>query len=194
MLKFYRQNIKMIIWIIVLSFIAWGIGTLGISTLLSSPYAGSIRGKKITKKEFTMTLQFYELLTRVQKKSDSESEPPTYDQLHALTWQTLIIGREAKRQGIKVSDEEIKAEIEKLFAVNGQFTLPFYQDWIWRNFKGRPRDFEEMLRKYLAVQKIRQKVSSGVPEAERGKQWLQWLTNTIGNAQLKDYTAKDQSP
>lgn len=177
-----------------LSFVAWGIGTLSISTQNSSPYAGSVRGQKITQKEFIMTMRFYELLTRAQAKaSDARSEPLTYDQLRALTWQTIIVSREAKQQGIKITDEDIKAEIEQLFSVDGRFSLILYQDWIRKNFDGRSRDFEEMIRRHLAVQRIRQKVLSGVAETERDNQWLSYLTNTIGSAQLKDFTAKDQS-
>ncbi len=194
MLKFYRQNIKTIIWVVVLSFVAWGVGTLSISTLLSSPYEGSIRGEKITKKEFSSTMRFYDLMTRVKKKEFEapESEPLTEEQLRALTWQTIILAREAKREHIKVTDEDVKAEIEKLFVVEGHFVLMFYQDWVWKNFKGRSRDFEEILRKYLAVQKMRQKVLAGIPEDKQDSQWLQWLTNTIGSMQLKDYSAKDR--
>ena len=191
MLNLYRKNIKTIIWVIVLSFVAWGIGTLSISTQDSSPYAGSMRGQKITQKEFMVTMRFYELLTRAQQKnSDTQSQPLTYDELRALSWQTIIVSREAKHQGIKITDEDIKTEIEKLFSIDGHFSLTLYQDWIRKNFDGRSRDFEELIRRHLAVQKIRQKVLASVPDGERDNQWLKWLTNTIGSAQLKDFTAK----
>ena len=192
MLRFYRQHIKTIIWIIVFSFIAWGIGTLSISTHSSSPYAGSVRGQKITQKEFMMIMRFYELLTRVQNK-DPKSKPLTYDQLRALTWQTIIVSHEAKQQGVKITDEDIKTEIEKLFSIDGHFSLTLYQDWIRQNFNGRSRDFEEVIRRHLAVQNIRQKVLTGISDIERENHWVKWLTNTIGSAQLKDFTAADQS-
>lgn len=194
MLSIFRKNIKTIIWVIVLSFVAWGIGTLSVSTQSSSPYAGSVRGQKITQKEFMLTMRFYELLTRAQQKnSEKLSEPLTYDELRALSWQTIVVSREAKNQGIKITDEDIKAEIEKLFSIDERFSLMMYQDWIRKNFDGRSRDFEEIIRKHLAVQKIRQKVLAGVPDDERNNQWLKWLTDIIGNAQLKDFTAKPQS-
>ncbi len=194
MLNIYRKHIKTIIWVIVLSFVAWGVGTLSISTQNSSPYAGSVRGEKITQKEFMMTMRFYELLTRAQQKnSDAPSKPITYDELRALSWQTIIVSREAQHQGIKITDEDIKAEVEKLFSIDGRFSLILYQDWILKNFDGHSREFEELIRKHLAVQKIRQKVLAGVPDSERDNQWLKWLTNTIGSAQLKDFTAKPQS-
>lgn len=189
MLRFYRRHIKTFIWVIVLSFVAWGIGTLSISTNDSSPYAGSIRGQKITQKEFMMTMRFYDLLTRRQGK-EPKSEPLSYEQLRALTWQTIIVSREAKQQGIEITDEDITAEIEKLFSVDGSFSLILYQDWVRQNFDGRSRDFEEVIRRYLAVQNIRQKVLTGIPEAERENHWVKWLTNTIGSAQLKDFTNK----
>ena len=194
MLNIFRKNIKTIIWVIVFSFVAWGVGTLSVSNDASSPYAGSVRGEKITQKEFMLTMRFYELLTRAQQKnSDKVSEPLSHDELRALTWQTIVVSREAKNQGIKVTDEDVKAEIEKLFSIDERFSLILYQDWIRKNFDGRTRDFEEIIRKHLAVQKIREKVLAGVPDDERNHQWLKWLTNIIGNAQLKDFTAKPQS-
>ena len=210
MLKFYRQNIKTIIWIIVLSFVAWGVGTLSISSQNSSPYAGSVRGQKITQKEFMMTMRFYEIMIRAQEKekndkekeksdkdkdkdADTEIKPLSYDQLRALAWQTIILSREAKHQGINITNEDTKLEINKYFPVQDGAGLRIYEQWVQQNFGSRPRDFEEVIRRHLAVQKIREKILFGVPEAERDKYWLQWLTNTIGSTQLKDFTAKEQT-
>jgi len=155
--------------------------------------AGSIKGHKITLKEFLMTMRFYELLTHAQQEASPKSESLTLDQLRALTWQTIIVSREAKREGIKISDSEVQIEIKHLFSVHGEFDLSLYEEWVRKNFRSQPRDFEETVRKHLTVQKMREKIISRVPDAERDNRWLEWLRNTIGNAQLKDYTAKDYS-
>ena len=194
MLNFYRKNIKTIIWVIVLSFVVWGVGTLSISKESSSPYAGSVFGQNVSQKEYLSTLKFYDLFLRMNRKSDGtgqKNEPFSLEQLRALTWQTIIISREANRQNIKVDDREVRANLESLFSENGFFEQNLYQNWVKENFHGRARDFEEVVRNHLAVQKMREKVLSGVSDPERDERWMEWLRNVIGSAQLKDNTAKD---
>ena len=48
MLKLFRKNIKVIIWVIVLAFVAWGAGTLTISKGSDSLYVGAIGNEKIS--------------------------------------------------------------------------------------------------------------------------------------------------
>ena len=189
MLNFYRKNIKTFIWIIVFSFIAWGIGTLSVSKESSSPYAGSVFGQRVTQKEYLSTFKYYELFTRLNS-DEKESKPITMEQLQALTWQTIILSREAKRQGIQVSDDEVRQELESLFSREGVFNQSLYEAWVKKNFSTRPRDFEEVVRRHIAVEKIRDKVLNGVSDQERDKRWIEWLRNVIGSAQLKDNTAK----
>src|SRR3989344_1135986 len=150
MLNFYRKNIKIIIWVIVLSFIAWGVGTISISKESASPYMGSIGGEKISHKEFSTTFHYYDLLTRIQtaleelsqkEKETSEKPPLSVEELKSLTWQAILVSREAEKEGIQVSDVEVKEEVEKFFSTDGQFNQGFYQDWIRKNFRGRARDF-----------------------------------------------------
>ena len=199
MLKFYRKNIKLFIWIIVLSFVAWGVGTLSFSKDQSSSYAGSIGGEKISLKEFMTTFRFYDLLSRAHTAQVQEgpaqqtpkTEPPSYDQLRMLTWQELLVSREAKRDGITVSDGEVRGEIERLFSENGQFNPDAYRFWIEHNFRGRPRDFEETVRNYLASRKLRDQILSGVPESERQSHWTNWLISLYARTPFKDYTEKE---
>ena len=191
MLKFYRKNIKLIIWLIVLSFAIWGIGTISISKESASPYVGSIRGEKISHKEFLTTLRYYDLLTRSQTDENKtpKQEPLSSDQLRSLTWQAIILSREAAREGITVSDQEVRGEVEKLFSAGGSFDQALYQNWIRNQFRGRARDFEEVIRKHLTTQKIREKILAGIPEAERKTRWLEWLTSVISQSRVEDYTA-----
>ena len=208
MLKFFRQNIKLVIWAIVLSFAAWGVGTLTFSKENSSPYIGSVGGEKISHKEFLMTFRFYELLTRAQtaqetaekekekgekkegqetQKESAKAEPLPYDQLRSLTWQEIVINREAARENIRVSDEEVRDEVFRLFSVEGSFNQGYYQAWVQNNFRGRARDFEETVRKYLVSQKIRNRILKDVPEDQRQKRWTEWLISVFTRVQVKDY-------
>ena len=207
MLKFYRKNIKLFIWLIVLSFAAWGIGTITTSQSNASLYVGSLGGEKISHKEFLTTLRYYELLTRAQARAKNQpqdqnkgtnaetpkSEPLSFDELRGLTWQAILLSREARREAIAVADEEVRSEIEKQFSVEGQFNQEFYQNWIRNNFRGRARDFEEVVRKHLAAQKIRSKILENVPESERDARWLEWLRSAISRARIEDYTIKTEN-
>ena len=198
MLKFYRKHIKLVIWLIVLAFVAWGAGTISVSKELASPYIGSVNGEKISHKEFLMTLRYYELLSRARtvesektehaKATDlpQKSEPLPYDQLRSLTWQTIAISREAKRLGVRVSDEEVRNQVEQLFSAGGQFNEAFYQNWIEKNFRGRAREFEEATRKHITVQKTHQKILEGIPESERETRWIEWLQPLMNHVQIKD--------
>lgn len=188
MLKFYRNNIKTIIWLIVISFVAWGVGTLSVSTQSAASYAGSVWGQKISQKEFMVTMRFYDLLMRSEQRSDPNAEPLSYEALKALSWQTIIVSRKAKELDIQIADEDIRSEIEKIFSIDGGFSFNFYQDWIQKNFAGRAREFEEVIRKHLAVQRIRQKIVGALPEDQRDSQWVNWMSNAIGSARFKDFT------
>ena len=202
MLKFYRKNIKLFIWLIVLSFIIWGAGSISVSRQSVFSYIGSVKGEKISQKEFLTTMRYYDLLVRTQaarEKTSSnqnqtektpESETLSVNQLQALTWQAIVLSREAKQEGIHVNDEEVRNEIEKLFSGSAGFNEEFYQTWIHTNFRGQARDFEEAVRKHIAVQKMRQKVLEGIPEKEREARWLEWLKPVIIHANVRDFTAQ----
>ena len=176
MLKFYRKNIKLIIWLIVLSFVIWGAGSISVSRQSASSYMGSINGERISNKEFLTTLRYYDLLsrTRADQKQTSQDQKQTeettipdslsFSQIRALTWQAIVLSREAKREGIQVTDEEVREEVEQLFGGTSGFNNEFYRNWIHTNFRGQARDFEEAVRKHISVQKIRQRVLEGVSE------------------------------
>ncbi len=187
----------------VIAFVIWGAGTITISKQSSSPYAGSVGHEKISQKELITTLRYYDLLAKSQAnnqettqnqketKEKELSEPPlSFDQLQALAWQTIALSREAKHEGIQVSDEEVRQEVEKLFSIGPSFNEQFYRNWIHTNFRGQPRDFEEVVRKHLAVQKIRQKVLEGVPVKDRETYWLKWLAPVLGRTNIHAYSSE----
>ncbi len=185
-----------------LSFVIWEVSAVTISRQSISSYAGSIGHEKISQKELTMTLRYYDLLARSQAnrketsqnqketKEGGASEPLSQDQLQALAWQAIVLSREAKHQDIQVSDEEVREEVEHLFAVGAGFNEQFYQNWIQTNFRGSARDFEEVVRKHLAVQKIRQKILAKIPEKDREARWLEWLAPVLSRAKIHAYSAQ----
>lgn len=183
-----------------LSFLIWEVSAVTISRQSTSPYIGSVGHEKISHKEFTTTFRYYDLLAHSQEsqneiaqnqkgtKKASKSEPLSFDQLRALTWQAIVLSREAKREGIRISDEEVRKEVEKLFSTGNEFNEGLYQTWVQTNFRGTPRDFEESVRKHLAVQKIREKVLEGIPEKDHETRWLQWMQLTLSRTNVRDYS------
>ncbi len=202
MLKFYRKNLKFIIWTIVLSFVIWEVSAVTISRQSVSPYIGSVGHEKISHKEFMTTFRYYDLLAHSQEaqietsqnqkgtKEAPKPEPLSFDQLRALTWQTIVLSREAKREGIRISDKEVQNEVEKLFSTGNGFNEEFYQTWVRTNFRETPRDFEETVRKRLAVQKIREKVLGGIPEKDRETRWFEWMQLILSRANVHDYSSQ----
>jgi hypothetical protein len=224
MMKFYRKNIKLIIWLIVLAFVIWGAGALSVSREAASPYAGSVHGKKVSHKEFLTTARFYDLLSRAQAaqaqeklktKSENETsdpdgaepssaektqdapanpnpELPSAEQVRGLAWQMILLSREAEREKVQVSNEEVRREVERLFSGEGMFNQEQYQFWIENTFRSRPRDFEEVVRNHLAAQKMREHVVKDVPENEKESRWTTWLISAFSRAQLEDYIEKNE--
>ena len=189
-----------------LSFIAWGAGTLTLSKESSSAYVGSVGSEKITHKEFSTVFRYYDLLARTQaaeedktqgekeEKKSGEQTPkpnvPSFDELKGLTWQTIVLSREARREGITVSDEDVRNEVMRIFSTNGNFDQALYDQWIRNIFQGRARDFEEVIRKHVASQKLNEKILKGVPETERETHWQKWFQALASRTKIQDYMAQ----
>ena len=239
MFNFFRKNIKVFIWLIVLAFIVWGAGS-SITAFLgdSSSYAGKIGKERISQREFLTLFRFYEMLMQPkppevktetpkpaeakdkspeEKKESSKTEPaaqdsvrqqtaetakpaveppkpPAFEEVKAMTWQTIILNREAKKRKIRIADEEVADEIQKQFSGGGNnFNQEFYEAWVRKNFRGEPREFEEALREHLTIQKVRAQILKDVPEADRDKHWLEFLAPVLSNGKFVDYTEKSKS-
>lgn len=113
-------------------------------------------------------------------------EPLSYDQIKGLAWQMIVLSREAKREGIAVTDEEVQTEIRKLFSKNGVFHQDFYEQWVQNNFRVQAREFEELIRKHIASDKLREKVLKDVPEEQHQNQWLEWFIPVMSKSEFKD--------
>ena len=204
MLKFYRKHLKLIIWLIVLSFALWGVGTLSVSQKASSSYIGSINGKKVSQKEFLLMFRYFDLITQAdvaRENAASEErlgeaykpvEPLSIEQLRNLTWQAIVLSREAKHQGIRVGDQEVKDEVQQLFISGGKFDEKLYRNWVEKYSRAGPRDFEEAVRKHLITKKIQLTALAGIPEEERGEKWVEWLRNLLKKYEIRDYVQEEE--
>jgi hypothetical protein len=201
MLKIFRQYTKVIIWIVVGSFILWG--GYSVSALKKEGrYAGEAFGSSVTFQEYN---QFYRA-TQLFMPSEKPVDDP--DLLRDYTWQNIIYAREAKREGVKIADEEVRGEIANILKQQGLIspTAEQYRMWLSRSLQMSPRDFEEGLREFIRIQKLlRKQIATFVPagadkltdakakEEAAMKQkmaFMSWTSDVNKRAALKDYLAR----
>jgi peptidyl-prolyl cis-trans isomerase D len=166
----YQQSIiiKLVFGIIVLSFVGtiflvWGRG--GDKMSGSSSYAARVNGTKISIDEFQRS---YYRLRNIYEQIYGKSLSPEIEKqmgirkmaLDSLVNNTLIRA-EAKRMGIKVSKDEVRAAIATMpeFQKNGAFDLQQYQQVLQMN-RLTPKDFEESKKEELLIKKTRQEIES----------------------------------
>lgn len=166
----YKQSIiiKIVFAIIVLSFVGtiflvWGRG--GDKMSGSSSYAARVNGTNIPIEDFQRN---YYRLRNIYEQIYGKSLPPEIEKqmgikktaLDSLVDNTLIRA-EAKRTGIKVSKDEVRAAIATMpeFQKNGAFDLQQYQQVLQMN-RLTPKDFEESKKEELLIKKMRQQIES----------------------------------
>ena len=137
------------------------------------------------------------------------SEQPLDDAelVRAYTWQNIIFSREAKREGIKVTDHEVREEINRILLQQGinNPTQEQYRIWLARTLQISPKDFEEGLREIMRIQKLIQKKISGfslpanIQDASPGdkeaaiiaqrESFIAWTDEVNRRARISDYLA-----
>ena len=161
-----RGNLKKIMWglaiLIIPAFVLWGSGSSIRSSGLPK-YAGEIFGKRISFRQYEASFQaarrealliYGEDFNKVAKFLNLEKE----------AWQRLILLYQAKKERIKVSDEEVINFIQKLpfFQKEGRFSQERYNVFLDYAFRISPRDFEEQIRETLKIDQLKNKFISKV--------------------------------
>lgn len=164
MIKSLRKSTKVVIWIVVVSFALCGGYSFSTSFFNKrANYAGEVFGKMVTFQEFD---RFYRANQLFSFRRDISKDP---ELMRYFTWESIIMAREAKRQKIQVSDEEIAQQIMRMLQAQGveKPTTEIYQRWLVQSLREKPRDFEEKLREFIRIQKLIQRVNPPVqPPAE----------------------------
>ncbi|MFA5159894.1 MAG: SurA N-terminal domain-containing protein [Candidatus Omnitrophota bacterium] len=200
MLKIFRRYTKIVIWVVVGSFILWG--GYSVSALRKEGrFAGEVFGKSVTFQEYN---RFYRA-TQLFMPSKKPLEDP--ELLRDYTWQNIIYSREAKRKGIKITDEEVRGEISNILKQQGliNLTAEQYKTWLTRTLHLSPREFEEGLREFIRIQKLlRTQIASFVPAGvnkltdpktkeeavtKQKLEFMAWTNDVNKRAALKDYLA-----
>jgi len=207
MLKIFRKNTKIIIWITVVALaLLFGAGSIAdlVSGKKSGRFAGEAFGKSVTFQEYN---QFFRA-TQLFMPSEKPIEDPRI--LRDYTWQNIVYSREAKHKGIAITDEEVRGEIANILKQQGLIspTAEQYRIWLTQSVHISPREFEEGLREFIRIQKLlRTQIASFVPagadkltdpkakEESDTKQkiaFMTWTNDVNKRAALKDYLGASQ--
>ncbi|MGC8778167.1 MAG: SurA N-terminal domain-containing protein [Candidatus Caldatribacteriaceae bacterium] len=170
MMRALRKNLDIILIIVVVAFavtIYYGYGSYRRSGRANQAVAATVNDTAIT--FYDLDQAFRNLLSRYDSKTLSQFDEKTFDLLRRLTLENLInnelLYQEAKSRRMKVSDQEVKQELDRL-----KSTFPSEKEF--RNFleyeRVTLRDLQESLRRELMIQKLTDSLVEGVdiPEEE----------------------------
>lgn len=157
--------IKIVFGVIVLSFIGtiflvWGRGS---DQLTSSSYAVKVDGTSIPYEQYAQT---YDRLRNIYRQIYGPAFTPEIEKQMGLKKAALdevvreaLVRKAAKKMGLKVTDEELKASIAAVpaFQKDGVFDYQLYQQAL-RGAKMTPEAFEEAQKEDLLVKKAQQKI------------------------------------
>jgi hypothetical protein len=167
MLKAMREHAKffyVLFFIIILSFIFWGVGTVDKSTGVSVAEVGK---QKITVEEYWTAYdkarEFYRDLLKDKFTQETEKQLNLKQKvLDSLIEQKLLLA-DAKRQGIKVSDAEVEESIvtDPTFMRDGRFDRQVYVRRLELE-RWTPQYYESLKRNDLLLMKIRRLIEDSV--------------------------------
>lgn len=169
MLKQLRQKktMKRILWtlaiLIIPPFVFWGAGSAMRSRQKGPNCAGTIFGRNVSFEEYSNAWQAArnQAMMMYGSKMDEIADALNLEQ---QAWDRLILLHEAKKKGLRVSDQEVINTIQNLpfFQSKGQFDKRAYDLILTQAFRVEPRQFEEEIREILLIEKLRDTVIKGV--------------------------------
>jgi len=176
MLKIFRKNTKKIIWLLVISFVLWGVSSSLLSKSKNDKYVGEIFEKKITHNDFDEAYRTVYFSPRIQTLLNEKGELSD-DLLINSTFQHLAFLKEAKNRHITVSDNEVRNEILERFSPGGEFSSQLYKRWVMNVTGQSPRQYEECVRSELFVKKLIKNIKDKI---------------SVTDEEIKDYFYKDR--
>jgi hypothetical protein len=129
----------------VLAFLIGGGSSVLVSNNKSGTYAGEIAGRRVSVKEFDDMSKILSLFQDQRLAVQGGQE----DQV----WLYLSLKREAEKQRIGATDEEVKKQILQLFQTE-DMNPAAYENWVRNVLRESPHNFEEMMRSLIRIQKL----------------------------------------
>lgn len=160
MLKAMRHHAKylyFLFFIVILSFIFWGVGTVDQSS--NAQIVAEVGNRKISAQDYARVYENYDRFYRdvYKEKYDEEMQKKLNlkdKAIETLVGQTILLIT-AEENGVKVSDSEVKEAIlnEPAFTKDGVFDSEIYQNAL-RLSRLTPAMYESSKREELIIQKI----------------------------------------
>ena len=150
---------KRIMWalaiLIIPAFVIWGAGTSAKNKGNKPDYAGKLFGKKVSYEDY---YDMWNVARDYAVKSFGNNVPVEF--IGQIAWSRIILLEEAKRQNLTVTDQEIVRKITSFpaFQRRGSFDKKLYKSMLGDTARG----FEEKLRDDLLIDKLKDKITSGI--------------------------------
>ncbi len=155
------------IWIILAAlilpaFIFWGMGS-AIRGKDESGYAGQVNGKMVDLREFKEAMEATRNLLLMRFGTGIPENIKNLD-LQQQAWERIVLLAEAKRRGIKATDEEVVETIRShpFFMRKSGFDSKTYYTILQHMLRIQPRAFEEQMRDNLILMKLYEQAVSNV--------------------------------
>lgn len=186
-----REGMKPVMWAVAAAFVL-SLTFVGATTLRKiirgeqqGPAVVIIDGRKVSQREFEEAF-VRELRLRYRRYQQQNQKPLTEEAERDLRLATAgatlnkivqeeLISREAKRLGIRVTDEDVKNYLvnNPNFQVAGEFDAGVYKRWLEEQLGMTPGEFEEEIRKFILMDRVMAVVGDAarVSPAEARAQW-----------------------
>ncbi|MCM8763475.1 MAG: SurA N-terminal domain-containing protein [Candidatus Omnitrophica bacterium] len=164
-----KENVKAVMWILAIilipAFVLWGGGAM--LRERAQGQAGKVFNRKISLEKY---LESWEAVRNqaILIYGKLFEQIAQYLDLDSQAWDRLILLEEAKRQKIKVKDEELIDRLRNLplFQKDGKFDPQIY-DWVLKYYlRTNPLRFEEEMRASLKISKLVEKIYNEVKLSE----------------------------
>jgi len=155
--------------VIIPAFVFWGSGSVLRSKQKGMPnYAGKIFNKKVSFPEYQASLNAAKNQA-IMQFGDNFYKVKKYLNLNQQAWERLILGFEAKKRDLNVSNQELVTQIRQIgfFQKDNKFNQKLYETTINYVFRTTPRDFEEQMRDSLMIAKLYEQVIQDVNVTEQ---------------------------
>ena len=178
MLKVFRsKNVaKIVLWALLIlilpAFVLWGTGNVGRGADKKGPaYAGMIENKKVSFDDFAKSVSSIRcqiVLNYFNNSKALDSLLKNKAFVGKLAWDRLIMLKKADMARIKVTDSDVIKFITShpLFLRDGRFDDRLYEYFLKNSLGLYPRNFEELIRESLKIQRLTDTLTKDVKIAD----------------------------